>query len=102
MVDMLHIVRHSPYSDSRLDSCLRLIRPQESLLLIEEAVYSLLPGTASCDALDKLPGSINLYAVQGHLLARGLTLDSLHSRVKTIDYSLMVELCVNHKKVMSW
>lgn len=99
---MLHILRHSSCSDSRLDNCLRSLSPQQSLLLIEEAVYNLLPHTASRSALDRLPSSINVYTLQSHLLARGLTLDMLQPRVKAIDYSLMVELCITHTKVMSW
>ena len=99
---MLHILRHSPHSDSRLSDCLRAISPEHGLLLIEDAVYSLLPDTASRNALDQLAESINLYAIESHLFARGLTLDALPKRVKTIDYSSMVGLCLNHTKMISW
>lgn len=99
---MLHILRHSPYSDTRLASCLRAVSSGQSLLLIEEAVYSLLPGTATRDALEQLPSNISLYVLENDLLARGLTLEVVASRVQTTDYLGMVELCANHAKVVSW
>ena len=99
---MLHILRHSPHSDSRFASCLRAINADQGLLLIEDAVYGLLPGTSARAALDYLPGSISLYTLEPDLQARGLALDDLPSRIKVIGYPIMVELCTEHAKVVSW
>lgn len=99
---MLHILRHSPHSESRFGSCLRAINSGQSLLLIEEAVYGLLPGTSARNALEYLPASVSLYALEMDLQARGLALDDLPPRVTIINHPMLVELCVQHSKVISW
>lgn len=99
---MLHILRHSPGSESRFASCLRGLGPQQSLLLIEEAVYGLLPRSSTLASLQILPGSVGLYALEADILARGLALDDLPDRVRLIDYAAMVQLCSGHSKVVSW
>jgi len=99
---MLHILRHSPHSESRFTSCLRAVNANQSLLLIEDAVYGLLPGTSTRNALEYLPASVNLYAMEADLQARGLALDDLSSRIRAVNYAMMVELCAEHAKVVSW
>lgn len=99
---MLHILRHSPGSETRFASCLRGLGAQQSLLLIEDAVYGLLPRSRTLNSLLILPGSVRLYAMEADVLARGLALDDLPDRVKIISYADMVKLCVDHKKVVSW
>lgn len=99
---MLHILRHSPHTESRFASCLRAISSGQSLLLIEDAVYGLLPRTTARNALEYLPGTVSLYALDTDLQARGLALDDLPSRVTIINYSMMVELCIEHEKALSW
>lgn len=99
---MLHILRHSPHSESRFASCLRAISSRQSLLLIEDAVYGLLPRTTGRNTLEYLPGTVSLYALDADLQARGLALDDLPSRVTIINYPMMVELCLEHDKAVSW
>ncbi|QJD58416.1 sulfurtransferase complex subunit TusB [Pseudomonas sp. gcc21] len=99
---MLHILRHSPGSETRFASCLRGLGPQQSLLLLEDAVYGLLPRSRTLASLQILPGSVRLYAIEADVLARGIALDDLPERLKLIDYPAMVQLCVYHSKVVSW
>lgn len=99
---MLHILRHSPYGETRFACCLRSINAGQALLLIEEAVYGLLPGTNTRDSLEYLPASIALYALDVDLQARGLALDDVSGRVRIINYAMMVELCVERTKVVNW
>lgn len=99
---MLHILRHSPHAESSFASCLRTISPGQSLLLIEDSVYSLLPGTSSRNALDSLPDTLNLYALDVDLEARGLVPGDVPARTTIIDYARMVELTIQHTKVVSW
>lgn len=99
---MLHILRHSPHTESRFASCLRAISSGQSLILIEDAIYALFPGTSARNALEYLPGTIGLYALDVDLTARGVALDDLPSQVRVINYQMMVELCLEHPKVISW
>lgn len=99
---MLHILRHPPHTDSRFASCLRAINTGHALILIEDAVYALLKGTSARNALEYLPGTISLYALDVDLDARGIALDDLPSRARVINYPMMVELCLEHPKAVSW
>lgn len=95
----LHLLSHSPFSDSRLSSCLRLLGPEDGLLLTGDAVYALQAGTAQLEALELMPASIALYALAEDLEARALPLPT---RAQAIDYPLFVELCGRYSKVNSW
>lgn len=95
----LHLLSHSPFSDSRLSSCLRLLGPDDGLLLSGDAVYALRPGTAQLQALELMPTGIGLFALEEDLQARAL---QVPPRVEAIDYPAFVELCGRYAKVNSW
>lgn len=95
----LHILSHSPFADSRLASCLRLLGAGDALLLSGDAVYALQPGTTNLQALQMMPDSIALHALDEDLVARGL---QAPERVQTVDYPEFVELCTRYAKVNSW
>ncbi|WP_022962648.1 sulfurtransferase complex subunit TusB [Halopseudomonas pelagia] len=99
---MLHILRHPPQTDHRFATCLRVLASQQGLLLIEEAIYALLPNSPSVGRLGLLPASVQLYVLESDMLARGLALDDLPARVKVVDYNGMVRLCSEYPKVVSW
>ena len=96
----LHLLAHSPFTDSRLSSCLRLLGSHDGLLFSGDAVYALQPGTAQCQALELMPESIALFALDEDLRARAL--NELPSRVKRLDYPAFVELTLSYAKVNSW
>ena len=95
----LHMLSHSPFADSRLGSCLRLLGAEDGLLLSGDAVYALQPDTANLQALQLMPASVALYALDEDLAARGM---QLHERVQVVDYPGFVELCTRYAKVNSW
>ncbi|UVE16065.1 sulfurtransferase complex subunit TusB [Pseudomonas sp. LS44] len=95
----LHVLSHSPFSDSRLSSCLRLLGANDALLLSGDAVYALQAATAQRQVLELMPDSIALFALSEDLQARGL---SVPMRVQPVDYPAFVELCTRFDKVNSW
>ncbi len=95
----LHLLSHSPFSDSRFASCLRLLGPEDGLLLSGDAVYALQPGTVQLQALQLMPASIVLYALDEDLQARHL---QVPDRALAVDYPTFVELCTTYAKVNSW
>jgi len=99
---MLHILRHAPQATSRFASSLRVMGPRQGLLLIEDGVYALLPRTTSLSALQLLPSSVRLYAIESDIVARGLAMDDIPQRVSLIDYATFVQLCTQYEKVLSW
>ena len=95
----LHLLSHSPFSDSRLSSCLRLLAADDGVLLMGDAVYALQPDTTQRQALELMPASIPLYALAEDLQARAV---ALPGRAQAIDYPAFVELCARYAKVNSW
>ncbi len=95
----LHLLSHSPFSDSRLVSCLRLLGPGDGLMLTGDATYALQPGTAQLQALSLMPNTVTLYALDEDLQARAVTPPA---RAQAVDYPAFVELCTRFAKVNSW
>jgi tRNA 2-thiouridine synthesizing protein B len=96
----LHLLSHSPFSDSRLTSCLRLLNLHDGVLLSGDAVYALQAGTAQRQALELMPDAIGLYALEEDLHARAIR--DLPARVRCLDYPAFVELTLRYAKVNSW
>ncbi|KAF1068203.1 MAG: Protein TusB [Pseudomonas citronellolis] len=93
----LHLLSHSPFGDTRLHSCLRLMAPGDGLLLSGDAVYALRPGTEPFEALQARPQDCALFVLGEDLEARGLPpVDG------ALDYPGFVELCGQYDKVNSW
>lgn len=95
----LHVLSHSPFTDSRLSSCLRIIGPDDGVLLCGDAVYALQQDSALQQALERMPDSIGLYALQEDLQARNI---DAGKRANAIDYPEFVELSCRFAKVNSW
>lgn len=95
----LHILAHSPFADSRLASCLRLLNGNDGVLLCGDAVYALQDGTRISQALELMPPSIGLYVLQEDVQARAL---QMPERVQCIDYPQFVALTLHFAKVNSW
>lgn len=94
----LHVIAHSPFGDERLASCLRLLGPQDALLLCGDATYALKAGTEPFAALQAANLGERLFALAEDLQARAL--DS--QLAKAVDYPAFVELTLHHDKVNSW
>ena len=94
----LHVLSHSPFTDTRLSSCLRLLGSADSLLLCGDAAYALQPGSAICSELSTRSG-LNLYVLEEDLNTRGLALPAW---ARAVDYPGFVELSIQHDKVNTW
>jgi tRNA 2-thiouridine synthesizing protein B len=92
----LHVLSHSPFADTRLDSCLRLAGPDDGLLLCGDAVYALQPGSLPCKRLTLRGGQ--LYAMGEDLQARQLAAGP----AQALDYPGFVSLSLAFDKVNSW
>jgi tRNA 2-thiouridine synthesizing protein B len=88
---MLFIVNKSPFNSKSLDSCLKVAKKGDTILLIEDGVYAV--GTHLEKAIKK---QIAVYALQADLEARGLK-----SSIPIVDYSGFVRL-VEKDAVVSW
>lgn len=95
----LHVLSHSPFTDSRLGSCLRLLGPQDAILLSGDAVYALQPGSAPLATLQAHGEGLKLYVLAEDHQARGLEVPAWAT---SVDYPGFVELSIHYAKVNSW
>ncbi|MBU1282981.1 MAG: sulfurtransferase complex subunit TusB [Gammaproteobacteria bacterium] len=95
----LHVLSHSPFTDSRLSSCLHLLGSQDALLLCGDAVYALQASSAQRQALELMPEAIALYALDEDVQARGL---AYPARLTLVDYPAFVALSCQYDKVNTW
>jgi tRNA 2-thiouridine synthesizing protein B len=95
----LHVLSDSPFTDSRLSTCLRLLGREDAILLCGDATYALNASTAARQALDAQADSLKLFVLDEDATARGIELPDW---VKPVDYSGFVELSVRYDKVNTW
>jgi len=93
----LHVLSHSPFSDSRLESCLRLLAVNDALLLCGDAVYGTVPGTPASARLAPLAN--RLYALSEDLQGRNIEPDL---SIQRIDYARFVQLSIEFDRVNTW
>ncbi|MBP0945428.1 sulfurtransferase complex subunit TusB [Pseudomonas alliivorans] len=94
----LHVLSHSPFTDNRLESCLRLLGENDGVLLCGDAAYALMPSGPVSQTLQQT-GSQLLFVLDEDLKARNLALPDGITRV---DYAGFVELSIRFDKVNTW
>ena len=91
---MVHIVNKSPYKFRHLDSCLRVSKPDDPIMLIEDGVYAAISGSSIEKMMKKVIETHPVYAIQADLKARGL--DNIIDGVQVCDYNCFVKLVEEH------
>ncbi|WP_250658317.1 sulfurtransferase complex subunit TusB [Alkalimarinus coralli] len=98
----LHILNKSPKTPFPASQCARFISEQDSVLLIEDAVYYALPSTIPLLLSTSLQSETTaIYALKEDLEARGI-LALAHKGVQLVSYDGFVELTASHDKSTSW
>lgn len=95
----LHIINKSTSHSALFEQCLDVLHPEDSIILIEDAVYA----CSDSEATALFSKNITVYALQADIQARQIdTTGQLTHRVNVIDDEEFVQLCTMHKKTMSW
>ena len=97
---MLNIVNKSPAERSALAACLRIAAPG-AILLIEDAVYAAVKGTAGAAKIAGALDRFKVYALLPDLEARAVA-DRVIEGVTTVDYGGFVDLVAEHNACQSW
>ena len=97
---MLHTVNKSPFEKNSLETCLRLIENNSSLLLIEDAVYGALTNTNIEDKIVNAQSTITVYVLGPDLKARGLDKNSLITNIEIIDSVSYTHLTLPTKRIV--
>jgi len=98
---MLHIVNKSPSERNALESCLRMAKKGNSILLIEDGVYAATKGSVTEKKLKAAMADIQVFALWPDLEARGMQ-DTVIDGIKQVDYAGFVDLVAASKNVQSW
>ncbi len=96
---MLHIINKSPFTNSGLDSCLRVAQGGD-VLLIEDGVYAAISGAAEKQLRDAMK-QFKFHVLQPDLEARGIA-DRVIDGVNKVDYAGFVDLVAQSKNCQSW
>lgn len=96
---MLHTVNKSPFQNSSLENCLRLLQKDDMILLLEDGVYAAAAGTARSALIERAVQQHRVYAIEADLKARGL--DRLIQGVQVASYGDFVDLVERHP-VHAW
>ena len=88
----LHVVSHSPFSDCRLDSCLRICGAEDAILLCGDGAYGL-----HVPALHTQ--GVKVFVLAEDMQARNLPLPDW---ADSVDYPGFVQLSIDYDKVNTW
>ena len=98
---LLHTVNKSPFERNALESCLTHAQKGSAVLLIEDAVYGAIKGTAFSKRVEDALKSVTVYALTPDVETRGVQ-GRLIDGVKLVDYGGFVDLVTQHQAVQSW
>ena len=95
---ILHKVSTSPYADSALSHCLKLLTADDGLLLLQDGVYALTHHAYQ----PELANLSHLYLLTDDIRARGIDSDITLANATQIDFEQFVALSLKFNQVMSW
>ena len=99
---MLHLINKSPFERNALDSCLRVAKSGDSILLIEDGVYAALAKAAHAEQITGRMDDFSFYVLGPDVAARGLDDTPLIEGVATVDYEGFVDLVAETDATQSW
>jgi tRNA 2-thiouridine synthesizing protein B len=99
---MLHLVNKSPFERNSLESCLRLAKPDASILLMEDGVYAALANAEYAEKITSRMEHFSFYVLGPDVAARGLNDIPLIEGITIVDYEGFVDLVTEHDVTQSW
>jgi tRNA 2-thiouridine synthesizing protein B len=95
----LHLVSRSPLQGVVFQDAIRIASECDALLLMQDAVYALLPGLHD-DWQALVANQMPCFALREDVQARGFSIDD--ANVTLVDYNGMIKLVAASKKTCSW
>lgn len=97
---ILHTINKSPFNHTALADCIGIIGDDDGLLLLEDGVYALAPGTAGAALLQQArERGIGIYAIADDIVHRGIDSSPI---AEAVDYTKFVALTLEYATVHSW
>ena len=101
-MSMLHLINKSPFERNALESCLRLVTPGSSILLIEDGVYAGLANASDAEKIAARMEDVSFHVLGPDVSARGLGETPLIEGINVVDYEGFVDLVAEHDVTQSW
>ena len=101
-MSMLHTINKSPFENSSVSSCLSMCAKNSSILIIVDAVISVMKSTKFTELVESSLNDFKIYALKPDLEARGLSLNNVIEGVEIVGYDKFVDLTSEHDTVQSW
>jgi len=101
-MSILHTVNKSPFERNALESCLGHAQPGDAILLIEDAVFAAMAGTAAAGKMADAAKSFRLHVLGPDLKARGLDPANVVAGFTVVDYGGYVDLAAQNKAINAW
>ena len=102
MSHILHLVNKSPTDRNAFDTCFRMTKPGDSILLIEDGVYAALANAAFASKITRQLGDFSIYVLGPDVAARGLGDKPLIEDINVVDYEGFVDLVAETDVTQSW
>ncbi|MFW9823593.1 MAG: DsrH/TusB family sulfur relay protein [Candidatus Thorarchaeota archaeon] len=107
--DMLYLFGFSELTGNHLRRLLPILKSQTkknrklALVFIQDGVIGIsIKGTISKKMQLLLDLDINLFAMIGDIVSRGIRPEFVHNKIKAINYDELIDLIDNSPKVISW
>lgn len=95
---VLHTLSAAPSSSAYAD-CIRLLAAGDALLLLGDAVYAAMDGTAACSQLRD--SGADLYVLEADALSAGIQ-GRVNKQVVNVDFDVFAALTEQFAKQQAW
>ena len=102
MSQLLHLVNKSPTDRYAFDTCFRMAKSGDAILLIEEGVYAAIAKSEFAEKVTSRLADFSFYVLGPDVNARGLADIPLIEDIKVVDYEGFVDLVADTKATQSW
>jgi len=99
-MQQLHLIQNQLSFSDFNQQFVRLVSEDDSLLFLNDSVYSLLKNEFSTNQFETLAAKISICLIDEHINARNIS--ALCNDFRIIDYPEFVGLSLKASKVLSW
>lgn len=103
-MQMLHIIKKSPYETSSLSNCLKYVKKGDVILFTEDGIYAVKKGGMFDELIEQTSQTCSIYYLFPDTEARGISIKSneIISAAKPVDYKGFVGLASDSSKSITW
>jgi tRNA 2-thiouridine synthesizing protein B len=108
-LDVVYLFGFSGLSGNHLRRLLPILKSQINkneklgLVLIQDGVIGISTKGKISKHVEELLGlNVEVFAIKSDIMARGIALENVHDKVKSIEYDDLIDVIDNTPKIISW